>query len=155
MAEKKTSVTLDPRILAEIDRRVEFDDASSRSAVIDRHMSRYFDMLARARRELRQLFTDGETALIVDTLNGTGFFDTMAIYMVRYEVADAIEMDQLDRKWQVDADALLTKLANLTDAQSLALVDSVTLWWNRVGKGEQPKHTAEVVFADPSRENKL
>lgn len=155
MPAPKTSVTLSQKILTEIDRRVEFDDANSRSAVIDRHLERYFDMLARARRELRQLFSDSETMLIVDTLNGVGFWDTMAVYMVAHEVADAIEMDGLDAKWKVDGPALLTKLANLSAAQSLALVDSVTLWWNRVGHGEQPEHTAEVVFADPKQGNEI
>lgn len=155
MPAPKTSVTLDPRVLAETDRRIDAGDASSRSGVLDRHLDRYFDMLARARRELRQLFSDGEIMLVVDTLNGVGFWDTMAVYFVGHEVADAISMDGLDAKWKVDGPALLAKLGNLTDAQALALVDSVTMWWNQVSKGEQPEHTAAAVFADPSRESKL
>lgn len=145
---QKTSVTLDPRILAEIDRRTEYDSEGSRSAIISRHLDRYFSMLARARRELRELLTDGETMLIVDVLNGVAFMDTFGIYLVAHEVADGIALDRLDQKWEVDKQQLMTKLARLNDAQHLALVDSVTLWWNRVSKGEQPEHTAADVFRE-------
>lgn len=148
---QKTSVTLDPRILAEIDRRAEYDGEGSRSAVISRHLDRYFNLLARARRELRELLSDGEAMLIVDVLNGVGFWDTFGIYMIGHEVADGIRLDRLDQKWKVDRDTLLTKLANLTDAQHLTLVDSATMWWNRVSKGEQPEHTTADVFRDAQR----
>lgn len=149
---QKTSVTLDPRILAEIDRRTEkFSGEGNRSAVISRHLDRYFSLLARARRELRELLGDGETMLIVDVLNGVGFWDTFGIYMVAHEVADGISLDRLDQKWKVDGKALVDKLSNLTDAQHLALVDSVTMWWDRVAKGEQPPHTTADVFRDAPR----
>lgn len=152
MPAPKTSVTLDPRILAEIDRRTEkFSGEGNRSAVISRHLDRYFSMLARARRELRELLSDGETMLIVDVLNGVGFWDTLGIYMVAHEVADGISLDRLDEKWKVDGKALVEQLSNLTNAQHLALVDSVTLWWDRVAKGEQPAHTKAEVFKDPPR----
>lgn len=149
---QKTSVTLDPRILAEIDRRTEkFSGEGNRSAIISRHLDRYFSMLARARRELRELLSDGETMLIVDVLNGVGFWDTFGIYMVAHEVADGISLDRLDEKWRIDGKTLVEKLSNLTDAQHLALVDSVTMWWDRVAKGEQPPHTTADVFRDAPR----
>lgn len=149
---QKTSVTLDPRILAEIDRRTEkFSGEGNRSAIISRHLDRYFSMLARARRELRDMLSDGETMLIVDVLNGVGFWDTISVYLIAHEVADGISLDRLDQKWKVDGKALVGKLSNLTDAQHLALVDSVTIWWDRVAKGEQPAHTAVEVFRDPQR----
>jgi hypothetical protein len=150
---QKTSVTLDPRILTEIDRRTEkFSGEGNRSAVISRHLDRYFSMLARARRELRELLSDSETMLIVDVLNGVGFWDTFGVYLVAHEVADGIGLDRLDEKWQVDGKALIAKLSNLTDAQHLALVDSVTMWWDRVAKGEQPPHKAADVFRDAPRQ---
>lgn len=149
---QKTSVTLDPRILAEIDRRTEkFSGEGNRSAVISRHLDRYFSLLARARRELRELLSDGETMLIVDVLNSVGFWDTLGIYMVAHEVADGISLDRLDQKWKVDGKALIEKLSNLTDAQHLALVDSVTMWWDRVAKGERPAHMKAEVFKESPR----
>lgn len=149
---QKTSVTLDPKVLAEIDWRTErITGEGNRSAIISRHLSRYFSLLARARRELRALLSDGETMLIVDVLNGVGFWDTISVYLVAHEVADGISLDRLDRKWNVDGKALVDKLANLNDAQHLALVDSVTMWWDRVAKGERPAHTMAEVFRDPPR----
>lgn len=155
MPAPKTSVTLDPRILAEIDRRVEYDTEGSRSATISRLLERYFSLLRRARGDLRHMFSDGEIMLIVDVLNGVAFFDTFGIYLIVHEVADGIEMDRLDQKWQVDGPALVAKLKGLNDAQTLAIVEGVTMWWNRVSKGEQPGHTAEEVFRDPPRETDL
>lgn len=149
MPAPKTSVTLDPRILEEIDRRVEHAGEGSRSAVISRHLDRYFSLLQRARRELRQMLSDGETMLIVDVLNGVGFWDTFGIYMVEHEVSDGIALDHLDRKWLVDGPALVEKLRSLNDAQQLAIVDSVSMWWNRVAQGEQPAHTTAEVFREP------
>lgn len=146
MPAPKTSVTLDPRILAEIDRRAVY--GASRSEIISSHLARYFYMLARARRTLRELFSDGEAMLIVDCLNGTGFHDTFGVYLVAHEIADGIALDGLARKWSVDGPALLAKLNALTDAQNLALVDSVVSWWDRVSKGESPASTAAVIFGE-------
>lgn len=148
MPAPKTSVTLDPRILEEIDRRVEHAGEGSRSAVISRHLERYFSLLARARRELRQMLSDAEAMLICDVLNGVAFFDTFGIYLVEHEVADGIALDRLDQKWGIDGPALVEKMRNMGDAQEVALVDSVTLWWNRVAKGEEPGQTAAEIFAD-------
>lgn len=156
MPAPKTSITLSRIALREIDQRTENTGIDgSRSATISRHLERYFSMLDRARRELRQTLTDNEAMLIVDVLNGVGFWDTFGIYMVAHEVADGISMDGLDKKWSVDKQEILTKLARLNDAQHLALVDSVTQWWNKVAQGEQPGRTVNDIFADPPQENQL
>jgi hypothetical protein len=157
MPAPKTSITLSRIAQREIDARTEKHAGAdgNRSATISRHLERYFSTLARARRELRQMFSDGEAMLIVDVLNGVAFWDTFGIYMVAHEVADGIALDGLDKKWGIDKQELMTKLARLNDAQALALVDSVTMWWDRVAQGEQPAHTAAVVFAEPVEKTEL
>lgn len=74
------------------------------------------------------------SCLILDALNGTGFFDSFGIYMVAAEIADAISMDRLDVKWKVDGKELVAKLESLNNGQMHALVDSVQTWWNATTK---------------------
>lgn len=138
MPVQKLSISFMDNTMQEINKRYHTD--GERSMVINRSLERYFDLLARTRRELRQLFSDKEMDLILDALNGTAFFDTFGIYLVQHEIADAISMDGLDRKWEVDGKAMLDKMNALTDAQKLALVDAVQCWWDRVVSGEQPEY---------------
>ena len=46
-------------------------------------------------------------------------------------IADAIELDALDRKWEVDGPALLVKLRALTFSQEVALLEQIEAWWAR------------------------
>lgn len=131
---------MQPELLKEIDKRLDHYGEAGRSTIIDRLLERHFDLMERGRRDLRRLLNDKEMGLILDSLNGIGFFDSVAIYHVDMEVIDAIEMDHLDQKWEVDGKALIDKLNALTDAQKIALVDAVATWWNRVAKGEQPEY---------------
>jgi len=138
MPVQKLSISFMESTMKEIEKRYHTD--GERSMVINRSLERYFDLLARTRRELRQMFNDKEMGLILDALNGTAFFDTFGIYLVQHEIADAISMDGLDKKWEVDGKALRDKMNALTDAQKLAIVDAVQVWWDRVANGEQPEY---------------
>lgn len=138
MPVQKFGVTLMDNTVREISKR--YHTEGERSMAINRSLDRYFDLLARTRRELRQLLSDQEMGLIVDALNGTAFFDTFGIYLVHHEIADAISMDGLDKKWKVDGKALVDKMTAMNDAQRLALVDAVQCWWDRVASGEQPEY---------------
>lgn len=84
-------------------------------------------LLPRALRRVQ--FTPAEASLLCDALNGT-----IAIPGVRppleHEVADAISLDGLDRKWDVDGPTLVEKLRRLDDAQALAVALAVRQWWN-------------------------
>lgn len=132
----KFGITLMPETMKEINKRI--DREGERSPLINKQLDRYFSLLERGRRELRALLSDNEMALILDALNGTGFFDVFSVYFVGMEIADAISLDRLDEKWGVDGGTLKNKMTALTDAQRMALVDAVQMWWGRVGKGEQP-----------------
>lgn len=138
MPTQKFGITIMDNTMQEINKRYHTD--GERSMVINRSLERYFDLLARTRRDLRRLFSDKEMGLILDALNGTAFFDTFGIYLIQHEIADAISMDALDHKWEIDGKALVEKMNALTDAQRLALVDAVQCWWDRVANGEQPEY---------------
>lgn len=136
MPVQKLSVSLMPETMTQINKRIDYE--GDRSPAINKQLDRYFSLLDRARRELRAILTDKEMGLILDALNGTGFFDTFSLYFVGMEIADAV--GDLAEKWEVDGSVLVAKMDALTDAQKVALVDAVGVWWNRVAKGEQPEY---------------
>lgn len=98
-----------------------------------------------ARRELEQHFfalraslgevtlTEGEASLIVDALNGI-LMEPYTMGLLWAQIADAVEMNGDDRKWQVDGPALVEKLRGLTYCQALAVVDAARRWWNLEGE---------------------
>lgn len=137
MAVDKISISLMPEVAARIAKRHERGDAGNRSFAIAKQLNRYFDMIDHCKRELRSMLSDKECALILDAFNGTAFMDTVSIRYAWHEIADAIDMDRLDHKWEVDGKALVDKLQSLSFGHLIALVDSTEIWWNRVASGEQ------------------
>lgn len=142
MPVEKFSISFDPSIAGEIERR-----EGARSTVINECLERYFWLVAAERRNLRRLLSDSETALIVDVLNATIFADRFSVASLAHEVADGIELDRLDAKWEVDGKELVAKLENLSYGALLVLIDAVKLWWNRHSAGSNPSLTTSEVFA--------
>ena len=145
MPVQKLSISLPPALVAELDAR-----GDERSGTLARHMERYLAILDASHRRLADLLSDAEIGLVLDTLNGTRFADTISIQLVHAEVAYAISMDRLDRKWKVDGPALVKKRRALSYADSAALVDAVERWWNRSAAGEVPK-PGEALRPKPKR----
>jgi hypothetical protein len=145
MPVKKLSVSLQPAIMAEVSKRVEYDNVSG---ALNRSLDRYFALLARSLAEWRSQLSDAECALILDATNGTMFADTISLGMLWAEIADAISLDGLDAKWQVDGQALVAKLQGSGMIGQAALVDASERWWRRVANGEQPPF-GDLVAAGP------
>lgn len=131
MPKNKTSLAIRPELQAELDLR---DD--NFSGAVDVCLSRYFGLLARGRRELAALLTTAEVALILDTLNGTWASDEHSAAFIPAEVSDAIRLNRLDEKWNVDGPALLEKMSAMNHWLLTALIDAAERWWGRVGDGE-------------------
>lgn len=141
----KTSISLSPEAATRIQER---SSTGERSGQISRSLERYFAIMAYERKQLAGQFSDGEIALICDVFNGSAFMEEISIRLAWASVQDGIEMDGLDRKWEIDGPALIDKVKTLTFAQTVALVDAVEVWWNRIAHGEQPEPTiAEVLQA--------
>lgn len=141
MPVEKFSVSLMPRELAQVDRR-----EGARSTSINKCLERYFWLIDHERRNLRQLFSDGEIALLCDLMNGTMFADPYSVQFIAAEAQDGIALDQLDAKWKIDGPALIAKLKGLSYGSNLALIDAVQLWWHRSSMGEPVKLTVEDVL---------
>jgi hypothetical protein len=69
-----------------------------------------------------------EAILVCDATNGI-IIDPHTYKLIWAQVHDAIHIDRLDEKWDVDGQALVSKLRGLTAAQCLALADAVERFW--------------------------
>ena len=117
------------------------------STAISRSLIRYVSMLMEARRELRPQFDAQECALMLDACNGIAFLDAFSVRLLPEGIRDAIEMEELDHKWEVDAVALLVKLDATTYTQRMALVDAIQRWWDAVTPGVTAEYG--ILLADP------
>jgi hypothetical protein len=95
-----------------------------------RDLERYFALL---RDTLPTVpLAENEAMLVCDALNGI-IIDPhtykLTYKLIWAQVDDAIHIDRLDRKWDVDGQALVSKLRGLTAAQCLALADAVERFW--------------------------
>ncbi len=134
MAYDRITITIPHDLVEELAARSE-----NASGAIQASLSRYSEILRWGRADLRDLLSDAETSLILDALNGTLWPEMTSVSFIPHEVADAIRLDQLDKKWQVDGKALIEKLSTLSYAQKCAVADATERWWLRVGKGENPE----------------
>ncbi len=72
----------------------------------------------------------GEWCLIFDSLNG--YFASpasTAVGGIALNVSDAVELDRLDEKWDVDGRALVDKLRAMSWPQLLSILDASERWW--------------------------
>lgn len=150
MPVSKQSVSLPSPVLAALKLR----DESNLSGAISRTVMRYLAVLAYERRELRPKFSPAECGLILDACNGVAFFDSFSVRLFPEGVRDAIEMEELDAKWQVDGPALLAKLDATTFSQRMAFVDAVQRWWNRTTEPGEPPQYGELL-ADPTPDREI
>ena len=104
--------------------------SSSVSTVAKRDVERYYFLLKQA----LPAFSYGEAALMVDAMNGT-IFEPHTVRLLWAEVADAIQLDHLDTKWQqedstLDGAALIEKLRGLSLVECMAVADAIERFWS-------------------------
>jgi len=122
MATKSTSVNFQPHILEELAKR-----GPHRAPIVNRDLERLYTLYQRALRRVQ--LTIDEACLIVDALNGT-LHDVTSGTRFWIGVQDAIELDRLDEKWNVNGAALVQKLSALDDLTAMAIVDAAERYWN-------------------------
>lgn len=112
------------------------DDADQRrrerqlSKVARRDLERYYALLRAELHRIPRLEPD-EARLLVDAFRGTVIDTSMiesAAVVLHTGAADAMRLDSLDAKWQVNRDRLLAKLQQLTPGQAAALLDAIERW---------------------------
>ena len=93
---------------------------------LDQIADRYMEILRRTR---LPEFTEAELQLLRDATSGSFYEPAFQIAHLDHGIADAIEFDELDRKWEVDGEVLLAKLRALTFVQEVALLEQIEAWW--------------------------
>jgi hypothetical protein len=110
------------------------------SHTVQECLGRYFYALQQTLKSID--LSEQEWMLVRDACNGT-LWERHTIPFLWGGVEDAIKLDGLDRKWEVDGAALVGKLRALTYWQSLAVVDAVERWWleqaGRVPEPDEPE----------------
>ncbi|MDE1904938.1 MAG: hypothetical protein KGH75_00625 [Rhodospirillales bacterium] len=94
------------------------------SMVARRDMERYYALLART----CPTFALNEACLIMDVMNGC-IVTPETMQLLWANVDDAIRLDALDHKWNIDGAALVARLRALPYAECVALVDAVERAW--------------------------
>ena len=118
---RTVSIYLRPELEAEIEAR-----GSNRNHIIHRDLERLYTLYRLALREVK--LTLPECWFLVDMLDGS-LMDANTAGLLWAEAEDAIALDGLDTKWQVDGKALVKKLKALSHVQALALVDAAERFW--------------------------
>lgn len=76
--------------------------------------------------------SSSELLLIFDALNGSLWTDGFAKKkQILYNVEDAISLDKLNQKWEIDKDKLLSTLSDLTDEEGEELASVVNQFWTK------------------------
>ena len=97
---------------------------SQMSGTIDTAVGRYLTTIANS----LPVFSDAEWCLAFEALMSTWVSDETSVLAIGQDVVEAIEYDQLDEKWGVDADAFGVKLRGLTYAELQAVAEMVELF---------------------------
>jgi hypothetical protein len=79
--------------------------------------------------ELRGMFTEAEVLLIADVLNGYWYIPANPKHQLVSNVYDGITDNGLDKKWNVDKQALLNKLSSLSQFHSHVVLATVIQCW--------------------------
>ena len=128
---KAVSFWMRPELGKEIEER-----GDNRTLVIHRDLERLYTLYRLALRDVK--LTLPEAWFLVDMLNGS-LMDAYTAGLIWAEAEDAIALEGLDMKWQVDGKALVKKLKALSRVQALALVDAAERFWqaNTGSMGEE------------------
>jgi hypothetical protein len=85
--------------------------------------------------DLRGKFSWGELSLIVDVFNATALMPQIAGQHLDAQVADGIDLDHLDQKWEIDGTALNAKISALPIFTAACL----EIWANGFWYRESPE----------------
>lgn len=125
MHKPKSIVIADKSLQAAIAARGDSFNAAGNTA-----LERYFEIIASERNTLRKTFTQAELSAILDACNGVWHSPiTMGVAALGIGIGDALELDGLAAKWQIDGDKLLAKIEQMTQFQHLALIDWIERTW--------------------------
>lgn len=112
------------------------------------HIVRTLSMIyKRTMADLKGKFTPAELSLMIDVFNSTALMPQIAGQHMLINCADGMELDGLDKKWQVDRAEFTEKLEALTLTEAACLEIWASGFWYGVNEGKEPdieKHVEEL-----------
>lgn len=122
-----------PELMDQAEARAGTGIVGSASEAARRDLERYYLLIER---ELALLDLSGaEWNLLRDASNGVIWEAWSAATMLWANTEDAIRLYGLDEKWEVDGEALVRKLRNLSAGAVWAVIDAVERWWAEQSPG--------------------
>jgi hypothetical protein len=127
MAEKRKSIYVGEPIERLLADRADESGTYSVSGTLNAVADRYQAIIKRSMPKLAL----NEWMLIMDVMNGTFTQSGAEIdaYGLVHNVEDAIALDGLDKKWEIDGSILVHKLRGHSFAGLVALLDAVERYW--------------------------
>ena len=104
----------------------------SANVLARRAIEQYHRLLDWSLDEIANHFTYSEICLIADIPNGIMFhaWEIQPSRSLLSTVLYAIDVDNLDSKWEVEAMSFRRKLRALTNVQAAAVIEAVDRWWS-------------------------
>jgi len=96
--------------------------------------------------EIAGRFTRGELMLMIDCFNATALTAGIAGQHLELNCSDAIDLDNMDQKWEIDGGALKQKLSELTIYEAACLEIWANGFWYG-GPGSEGRDIEEYVAA--------
>lgn len=100
----------------------------------------------RALFDLKGIFTRGELCLMIDLFNGLILTPQIAGQHIAIEVKDGIELESLDKKWEVNKDEILVKLEGLDifPFKKACLEIWLRAFWDGKREGQEGSHKTDL-----------
>lgn len=91
-------------------------------------VERYNEIVRRHKPDLEE----AEWNLIRDSMSSSAYWDRPeSVSALPISIRDAIDLDGLDKKWEIDRDSLLKKMNEMDYAALASVVESVEDWWRK------------------------
>lgn len=90
----------------------------------------------RALGQMKGKLTRGELCLLIDTFNATMLTPELTGQHIELSAADAIALDGLDQKWEVEKESFLSKLKKLSFFEKACLEIWVRAFWEGKREGQ-------------------
>ncbi len=92
--------------------------------------SMHNELYQQIKEQVSGIFTLNEASLIVSAFNGCDYTQQLDDrFVLKVQIEDAIEYEQLDTYYEVNKDKLLAKIKTLTEYQCFAVIVMIVEFW--------------------------
>ena len=109
------------------------------SRQVYKDLAGFWNILDIGLRSASTSITRNEARLMLDVMNGV-FVESFEPWInggFYQAIHDAIIMDNLDEKWEIDKGQLLKKVKNFDSLEIIAIIDWCLVWWSSEGKSQE------------------